>query len=141
MLRGGARVYEGLSDDRQNGVDAVGHLNVQNKLRILQDVDPEPERETGERPRWVRERERGGVHRLKSRSGYRTCASPVGLPDVDSLWVVDSMFLGHVVQKVKEKPHSDRRRTLCTEYRHKDVIYKLLQRPLMRDRIKVINDK
>lgn len=59
MLRGGARVYEGLSDDRQNGVDAVGHLNVQNELRVLQDVDPEPKRETGGRKTWVRERERG----------------------------------------------------------------------------------
>jgi len=55
VLRGGARVDEGLSDDRQDGIDAVGHLNVQNKLRVLQNVDPEPERET-ERDRRVRDR-------------------------------------------------------------------------------------
>lgn len=69
------------------------------------------------------------------------CASPVGLPDVDSFWVVNSMFLSHVVQKVEEKPHGDRRRTLCTEYRHKHVIHKLLQCPLVRDRKVKLKDR
>lgn len=49
VFGGGAGVDEGLSDNRQDGVDAVRDLNIQHELRVLQDVHPEPERETGER--------------------------------------------------------------------------------------------
>lgn len=49
VLRGGAGVDEGLGDDREDGVDAVGHLDVQDELRVLQDVHPESEREAGDR--------------------------------------------------------------------------------------------
>lgn len=49
VLGGGAGVDEGLSDDRQHGVDAVAHLDVQDELRVLQDVHPEPEREAEHR--------------------------------------------------------------------------------------------
>ena len=74
VLGGGAGVDEGLSDDRQNGVDAVAHLNIQNKLRVLQDVHPEPERETGDR-----ETDRSDTQVKKTgESGYQvslTCLS------------------------------------------------------------------
>lgn len=59
--------------------------------------------------------------------------SPVGLPDVDCLWVIDAVFFRHVVQEVEEESHSDGRRTLCAEDGHKHIIYKLLQRPLEED--------
>lgn len=123
VLRGGAGVDEGLRDDRQDGVDAVGHLNVQNKLRVLQDVHPEPERETaGGGDRRVRGTESPGVP--------LTWFSPVGLPDVDRLRVVDAVLLRHVVQEVKEESDGNRRRTLGAEDGHKDVVHELLQRPL-----------
>lgn len=60
-------------------------------------------------------------------------SSPVGLPDVDRLWVVDTMLLRHVVQEVKEESDGDGRRTLCAEDGHKHVVYKLLQCPLEED--------
>ena len=44
VLRSGARVHEGLSDDGQNGVHVVRRLDVEDELGVLQDVDPEPQR-------------------------------------------------------------------------------------------------
>lgn len=59
--------------------------------------------------------------------------SPVGLPDVDRLRVVDTVLFCHVVQEVKEESDSNRRRTLCAEDGHKHIVDKLLQRPLEED--------
>lgn len=59
--------------------------------------------------------------------------SPVGLPDVDRLRVIDTVFFRHVVQKVEEESDGDGRRTLCAEDGHKHIIYELLQRPLEED--------
>ena len=42
-----AGVHEGLSDDRQTGVSDAALVDVEHKLRILYDVNPEPEREAG----------------------------------------------------------------------------------------------
>lgn len=129
VFGGGAGVDEGLSDDGEHGVDAVGHLNVQNELRVLQDVDPEPQRETGdiELERVVGDSEIRDMH-------PGVLASPVGLPDVDGLRVVYSVFLRHVVQEVEEKPDCDGRRTLGAEDGHEDIVHELLQRPLQRHR-------
>lgn len=46
MLSDGAGVHESLSDDGEHGVYVVGSLDVKNKLRILDDVDPEAQRQT-----------------------------------------------------------------------------------------------
>lgn len=47
----GARVHEGLRDDGQNGVHVIRVLHVENELRVLEDVDPEAQRQTGEEGR------------------------------------------------------------------------------------------
>lgn len=60
----------------------------------------------------------------------QVCVLPVGLPDVDCLRVINAVFLSHVIQEVKEKSDSDWRRTLRTKDGHKDIVHKLLQRPL-----------
>lgn len=43
-VRDGAGIDEGLSDDREAGVDMVRLVNVEDKLGVFQDVYPEPER-------------------------------------------------------------------------------------------------
>lgn len=48
MVGDGARVHEGLRDDGQHGVDVVRVLHVEDELRVLEDVDPEAQRQTGE---------------------------------------------------------------------------------------------
>lgn len=67
-------------------------------------------------------------------TGVQVCPSPVGLPDVDGLWVIDAVFLCHVIQEIKEEPDGNGRRTLRAEDRNEDVIHELLQRPLTRGR-------
>lgn len=47
VLRGGTRVHEGLSDDRQTGVGDAAFVDVEHKLWVLDDVHPEPERKAG----------------------------------------------------------------------------------------------
>lgn len=59
--------------------------------------------------------------------------SPVGLPDVDRLRVIDAVLLRHVVQEVEEESDGDGGRTLGAEDGHKHVVYKLLQGPLEED--------
>ena len=54
MLRGGAGVDEGLSDDGEHGVHAVRHLDVKHELGVLQDVHPETQRQTGGQQEGVR---------------------------------------------------------------------------------------
>lgn len=82
------------------------------------------------RGRLERERRvRGTVWSERDRR-VQVCCSPVGLPDVDSLGVVDAVLLCHVIQEVKEESDGDRRRALCAEDRHEDIVHKLLQRPL-----------
>lgn len=46
MLSNGAGVHESLGDDGEHGVHVVGSLDVKNKLRILDDVDPEAQGQT-----------------------------------------------------------------------------------------------
>lgn len=80
----------------------------------------------------------GGTGGSEAQRGQRQrCApawfSPVGLPDVDRLGVIDTMLFCHVVQEVKEESDSNRRRTLCAEDGHKHIVDKLLQRPLEED--------
>lgn len=47
VFRCGARVHEGLGHHRQASVGDAAFVDVENKLRILDDVDPEPKRKTG----------------------------------------------------------------------------------------------
>jgi len=49
---------------------------------------------------------------------------------VNCLWVIDAVFLCHVVQEVKEESDSDGWRPFRTQYGYKDIIYKLLQSTL-----------
>lgn len=42
----GARIHEGLGDDGQHGVHVVGGLHVEDELGVLEDIDPEPQRQT-----------------------------------------------------------------------------------------------
>lgn len=44
QVRKGAGVNEGLSYHRETGVDVVCLVNVEDKLGVLQDVDPKPQR-------------------------------------------------------------------------------------------------
>ena len=48
MLGDGAGVHEGLRDDGQHGVHVVRGLHVKDELRVLHNVDPETQRQTGE---------------------------------------------------------------------------------------------
>lgn len=41
VLSDGARVHEGLGDDRKHGVHVVRRLDVEYELRVLHNVDPE----------------------------------------------------------------------------------------------------
>lgn len=127
VLGGGAGVDEGLSDDGQHGVDAVAHLDVQDELRVLQDVHPEPKWQA-EHTGVGRSDRKGGAER--GRSPQVATASPVGLPDVNRLRVVDAVLLRHVVQEVEEEADGDGRRPLGAEDRYENVVYKLLQCPL-----------
>lgn len=86
------------------------------------------------RGRLERDRQVRGTDRSEGQTGVQVCFSPVCLPDVDGLGVVDAMFLCHVVQEVEEESDCNGRRTLRTEDRHEDVVHKLLQRSLQRDR-------
>lgn len=46
VLSDGAGVHESLGDDGKHGVHVVGSLDVKNKLRILDDVDPKAQWQT-----------------------------------------------------------------------------------------------
>lgn len=48
VLSDGAGVHECLGDDREHGVHVVRRLDVKDKLRVLHNVDPETQRETGD---------------------------------------------------------------------------------------------
>ena len=48
VLSDGAGVHEGLGNDREHRVHMVRCLDVKDKLRILDDVDPETQRQTEE---------------------------------------------------------------------------------------------
>lgn len=48
VLSDGAGVHEGLGNDRQHGVHVVRRLDIKDKLRVLHNVDPETQRQTGE---------------------------------------------------------------------------------------------
>lgn len=45
MLRLGAGVHEGLSDDVQRGVHHLRHVDVEDEVGVPQDVHPEPHRQ------------------------------------------------------------------------------------------------
>lgn len=44
VVSDGAGVHEGLGDDRQHSVHVVRVLHIEDKLRVLEDVDPEAQR-------------------------------------------------------------------------------------------------
>lgn len=43
VLALGAGVHEGLGDDGQRGVHHLRHVHIKGKVRVLQDVHPEPQ--------------------------------------------------------------------------------------------------
>lgn len=47
VLSNGAGIHKGLRDDRQDSVHVVGCLHVKDELRILHNIDPEAQRQTG----------------------------------------------------------------------------------------------
>lgn len=47
VLSNGAGIHEGLGDDRQDSVHVVGCLHIKDELRVLHNVDPEAQRQTG----------------------------------------------------------------------------------------------
>lgn len=49
VVSNSAGVHEGLSYHRENGVHVVRYLNVKDELRVLNDVDPETQREAGDK--------------------------------------------------------------------------------------------
>lgn len=48
VLSNGTGVHEGLCDDREHCINVVRRLHVKNKLRVLHNVDPEAQRQTGD---------------------------------------------------------------------------------------------
>ncbi len=46
MLCGSAGVHECLSNNWQNRVHIIWHLHIEDELRVLYNVDPEPQRQT-----------------------------------------------------------------------------------------------
>lgn len=48
VLSDGAGVHEGLGDDGEHCVHVVRRLHVENKLRVLHNVDPETQRQAGD---------------------------------------------------------------------------------------------
>ena len=48
MLRGGAGVHEGLGDDGERGVHGGRLVDVEEEVGVLDEVDPEPQREAKE---------------------------------------------------------------------------------------------
>lgn len=65
-----------------------------------------------------------------SPSSLHASTVPVGLPNVDGLWVRDAVLSCLVVQQVKEVFDSQRDRTTGAEDHGEQIVYKLLQRPL-----------
>lgn len=53
---------------------------------------------------------------------------------MDGLGVVNAMFLSHVIQEVEEESDSNRRSSFGAQDCHKDIIDKLLQCPLQKER-------
>lgn len=47
VLSNGAGIHEGLGDDGQDSIHVVRRLHVKDELRVLHDVDPEAQRQTG----------------------------------------------------------------------------------------------
>ena len=45
VVHGAAGVHEGLSDDGQAGITDVRLVDVEDKVRVLDDVHPEPQRQ------------------------------------------------------------------------------------------------
>lgn len=43
MVSYGARIHKGLSYDRQHSIHVVWRLHIKDELRVLQDIDPEPQ--------------------------------------------------------------------------------------------------
>lgn len=80
MLSDGAGVHESLGNDGENGVHMVGSLDVKNKLRIFDDVDPEAQRQTEDRtPQCCLNTP------LPIKMSFELGDIPVGLPDVYSV--------------------------------------------------------
>jgi hypothetical protein len=46
LLADGATIHERLCDDRQTRVDGARLADVEDKVRVLDDADPEPQRQT-----------------------------------------------------------------------------------------------
>lgn len=55
---------------------------------------------------------------------------PVGLPDVNGLWVGDAVLLSLLVQQVKKVFDGQRHRTTGAEDGSEQIIHELLQRSL-----------
>lgn len=130
MLRRRTRVHEGLSDDRQAGVGDAALVDVEHKLRILYDVHPEPERkaeDTGDETVTTNRSTLDDKHLC-------LFSSPVALPGVSDIRVADLPFVRLLVQEVEHVLDGQRQGGASVgraEHRFKQVVHKLLQRPLV----------
>lgn len=141
MLGDGAGVHESLGDDGEHGVHVLGRLDVKDELWVLDDVDPEAQRQT---------EGTGGQACVYTQLSQQRChvtpnpnpkpnpsltltltlTVPVGLPDVDGLRVRDAMLSRLLVQQIEEVFHGQWDRTAGAEDDGEQVIHKLLQRSL-----------
>lgn len=126
MLGDGAGVHESLGDDGEHGVHVLRRLDVKDELWVLDDVDPEAQRQA---------EGTGGQACVLHTASQPRChvtsgAVPVGLPDVDGLRVRDAMLSRLLVQQIEEVLHGQRDRTAGAEDDGEQVIHKLLQRSL-----------
>lgn len=131
-----AGVHEGLSDDGQTSVGDAALVDVEHKLRILYDVHPEPERKAADTQRT------SVTVKL-----FPACChdevwmslSPVALPGVSDIRVADLPFVSLLVQEVEhvfDSQWESRASVGGAKHRLKQVVHKLLQRPLVEGRPK-----
>lgn len=79
VLSDGAGIHEGLSDDGQDSVHVVGCLDIKDELRVLHNVDPEAQRQTGS----------GREHNTVTitSTGFRNIANSLPLPTIIPVFV------------------------------------------------------
>lgn len=103
MIRRGAAVHERLGNDGEARVHDVRLVNVKDEVRILDQVDPEPQ------------------------------GQQIALPRVHDLRIGDLMVQRLVVQKVEhvlDGQRQGRAPVRCAEYRLEQIVDELLQRAL-----------
>lgn len=108
-------------------------MDVEHKLRILNDVHPEPERKAADRQE-TGDASLNPVTSHEKRLRCRFCFSPVALPGVSHIRVADLSFVSLFVQEVEhvfDSQWESRASVGGAKHCLKQVVHKLLQCPLV----------